>query len=279
MSAGCPICERPAALDATLGDAGLSRCGHCEFLFLGPDAAPDTSALYDDEYFAGYDGGDYLAEEEQRRHESRLRLDDVVRRRPPPARLLEFGAAAGFFLDEARRLGYDGVGVEPNGRMAAHGRDRLGLELHTGLLEDLGLPAASVDVACAWHVVEHIPRPRQALAEVHRLLRPGGHLFVEVPNAASTVARRQGVSWSPLDLPYHVGHHSPRSLRTLLEGSGFEPVVLESRPFAFYEPRARQVAYRWAAAARESLRARAPLPPGPHPSAHQLLFAVARRPA
>lgn len=240
---------------------------------LAEDVDPD---LYGDRYFAEYAGGDYMSEEPQRRRESRLRLDLLARVTPPPARVLEIGAAAGFFLDEARARGYDGVGVEPNATMAAHARDALGLDVHVGRLEDVGLPERSFDAACAFHVVEHLHDPRSALEAIRAALTPGGHLLVEVPNAQSAAARRLGAAWQPLDLPYHVGHHGPRSLRALLERSGFAVLRVDTVPFALYGARSR--AELLARALVEAARARALLPAGPHPTGHQLLRAVARRP-
>lgn len=255
------------------GPAPLFRCEACEFVQLDGDIDP---ALYGDAYFAQYAGGDYLAEEGQRRHESRIRLDLLAQLTPPPAQILEIGAAAGFLLDEARTRGYDGVGVEPNDAMANHARDALGLDVRTGRLGEVPLPAGSFDAACAFHVVEHLDAPLDALRAVRDALAPGGHLLVEVPNAQSAAARRLGAAWQPLDLPYHLGHHGPRSLHTLLERAGFEVLRVDTVPFALYAARTR--GGRLARGAVEAARARALLPAGPHPSGHQLLRAVGRRP-
>jgi SAM-dependent methyltransferase len=189
--------------------------------------------------------------------------------------VLEIGAAAGFFLDEARTRGYAGVGVEPNAAMASHARRTLSLDVRIGMLDDIALDPGSFDAACAFHVVEHLDDPLPALQTVHAALRPGGHMLVEVPNAESAAARRRGAAWQPLDLPFHVGHHGPRSLRTLLERAGFEVLRIDTVPFAIYGASSR--AERLALNAIESLRAGALLPAGPHPSRHQLLRGIGRR--
>lgn len=270
----CPVCGAATVPEDRFGPAPLFRCESCTFVALAGEIDP---ALYGDDYFAAYAGGDYLAEEPQRRRESRIRLDLLARVEPAPGRLLEIGAASGFFLDEARTHGYEGVGVEPNDAMAAHARDALGLDVRTGRLEEVALADASFDAACAFHVVEHLDAPLDALRAVHSALRPGGHLLIEVPNAQSAAARRLGAAWQPLDLPYHVGHHGPRSLRTLLERAGFDVLRVDTVPFALYAARGR--AELLARGAVEAARARRLLPAGPHPSGHQLLRAVARRPA
>jgi SAM-dependent methyltransferase len=270
----CPVCESASARETRFGPAPLLRCESCGFTHLSGAVDPD---LYADDYFAAYAGGDYLAEEPQRRRESRVRLDLLAKVAPPPGHLLEIGAAAGFFLAEARERGYDGVGVEPNDAMAGHAREALGLDVRTGLLGEVALEAGAFDAACAFHVVEHLDAPLEALRAVRDAVRPGGHLLVEVPNAESAAARRKGAAWPPLDLPYHVGHHGPRSLRTLLERAGFQVLLLDTVPFALYGAASR--AGRLVRGLAEAARSGAFLPAGPHPSGHQLLRAVARRPA
>ncbi len=187
----CPICGAESAPDTVFAPSPLQRCTGCDFAFL--PAAPEQG-LYEEEYFADYDGEDYLAAEPARRFESRRRLDLLARYLQPPARLLEVGAAAGFFLDEARKRGYVGAGLELNDKMAGHARDVLGFEVTTGRLEDVELEAETFDGACAFHVLEHMPAPVEAVSAVRRALRPGGVLLVEVPNASSVVARRRAAT-------------------------------------------------------------------------------------
>jgi SAM-dependent methyltransferase len=268
----CPVCGGESTPDERFVPAPLRACTSCGFGFLDPETA---GAEYDDEYFENYAGGDYLAHEAQRRHESQLRLDSIAPIVPAPARLLEVGAAAGFFLDEARRRGYTVRGIEPNAEMAAHART-LGLEVTASGLEDAQLEPGVFDLACAFHVLEHLPDPVQALAQIAAAVRPGGWIAVEVPNAASAAARRHGRAWQPLDLPYHLGHHSPGSLRTALIRAGLEVVQIDTVPFAHYAtgPRALTALRGLAEAARggDSPAVR------PHPFSHQLLRGLARRP-
>lgn len=262
----------------------MLRCGSCDFMFLpAPDSVGGRTVdqgeqvggdLYGDDYFERYVGGDYLAQEPQRRHEARLRLNALEKLVPPPARLLEVGSAAGFFLHEAHARGYDGIGVEPNPSMAGHAREVLGLDVRTARLEEVDIPAASVDAVCAFHVLEHVDDPLRAVLRCKEAMRPEARLMVEVPNAQSVAARRRRAAWKPLDLPHHVGQHGPHSLRRLMERCGLQPVSIDTVPFAYY---ARVPALlRGGLWAMESARAGAPFYPRPHPAAHQLLRGVAR---
>ena len=270
----CLLCDGSSRPETRFAPAQFRRCEQCGFIFAAGE--PDTD-VYDDTYFEGYAGGDYLSEEAQRRRESRIRLDLLARVAPPPGRLLEIGSAAGFLLHEASLRGYEPVGVEPNAAMVGHARDALGMDVRVGFLGEVALPAEPFDVACAFHVVEHLERPREALRAVHDALAPGGHLLAEVPNAESAAAHRLGGRWQSLEPSYHVGQYGPESLRTLLERTGFEVLRIDTVPFALYAARTR--ADLLVRGAVEAARARTALPAGPHPSAHQLLRAVARRAA
>jgi SAM-dependent methyltransferase len=276
LTSSCPICGAESVPDTIFSPSPLLRCRDCDFAFL-PGA--HNGRLYDHEFFANYNGHDYRAAERARRFESRRRLNLLGRHLPPPARLLEVGGAAGFFLDEARRRGYGGAGVELNGEMAEYAREALRLDVSAGRIEEVELGEQAFDGACAFHVLEHVPTPAEAVAAVRAALRPGGILLIEVPNADSEVARREGDHWHALKLPYHVGHFGPRSMAALLEGAALEVVAIDSVPFAHYAaPGTLGLPVRGAMALREVVRARGAVPPWRDAGRHQLLRAVARRP-
>jgi hypothetical protein len=57
---------------------------------------------------------------------------------------------------------------------------------------------------------------------VRRILKPGGKFAGSVPNIVSWEALLFGKDWQPLEIPYHLYHFSPESLRSVLEGSGLK---------------------------------------------------------
>jgi 2-polyprenyl-3-methyl-5-hydroxy-6-metoxy-1,4-benzoquinol methylase len=137
----------------------------------------------------------------------------------PGGRLLEVGCASGYFLAMLRDLGWDVCGVEPNMCAAQRARDA-GLDVRTGTLEQIAFPNCSFDVVIMMHVLEHVPDPLATLAEVMRILKPGGMLIVAVPNCASLSARLFGERWSGWDLPRHLTHFTPNSLQQMLDKVG-----------------------------------------------------------
>jgi SAM-dependent methyltransferase len=259
--------------------AWLHRCTQCGLSFQTPESAEHLRALYSRDYFDTYGDGrtSYGSDERGRRYQSRVRLRLLSRHTRPPGRLMEFGAAGGQFLLAARAAGYDVFGVEPEPSMAARAQEVSGAPVLIGFLEDVDLPESALDVACGWHVVEHIPDPVAALARVRSALRVGGHLFIEVPNFESAESRRRGLDWPYLDLPHHVNQFGPGSLSRAVEAAGLQVRSVETvAMFSYFRPSVALRPVRLARRVRLSVRVRVPLG-NTHPTRHDLLRVVARR--
>ena len=86
-------------------------------------------------------------------------------------RLLEIGAASGYFLDAAQKAGFSVSGIEPVTEVAEQARAQFGIGIAIGFLEDIALEPRSLDVVCAWHVLEHLRDPADAVERVSGVLR------------------------------------------------------------------------------------------------------------
>ncbi|MEZ5339106.1 MAG: class I SAM-dependent methyltransferase [bacterium] len=143
--------------------------------------------------------------------------------RPAGRLLLDVGCGAGRFLLGARGLGWKVIGSEPSARAVATARS-CGLEIQDGNPADL--PEASVDVLCLFDVIEHLAIPGEFLAALLHLVRPGGYLFLSVPNWDCELMRKaERADWLP---PVHLQFFTAGSLATLLSGVGAgwqQPVV------------------------------------------------------
>jgi SAM-dependent methyltransferase len=142
-------------------------------------------------------------------------------RRHGKRRLLDFGCGGGSFLHRMNRLGWRATGVDISDTAIDRIRDRLGLDAMVGTLPHPGLPDGGFDVVTMWHSLEHVHNPRAVLQSAFRLLAPGGRLLVAVPNIGGLPFRWFGPAWLGLDLPRHLTHFTPATLRAMLTAIGF----------------------------------------------------------
>lgn len=143
-------------------------------------------------------------------------------------RLLDVGCGTGKDLPTFIEAGWKVTGVEASPDAASRASKRLDCEILVGDFEEAPLRDGSFDVVRFSHTLEHLPSPRRALERAHRVLRPGGRLFIEVPNAASLERRLFGRHWVHWDLPRHVYHFTPQTLTRLVTGTGFRAVKIKS---------------------------------------------------
>jgi 2-polyprenyl-3-methyl-5-hydroxy-6-metoxy-1,4-benzoquinol methylase len=228
----CLVCGAPDKTPFRAQDGHtIVACRGCGLRYLDPQPTPEAlEALYahtyyhsDDPLARGY--ARYTAEAANWRATFRDRLRHLP---GPPARLLDVGAAAGFFVEQARAAGYDAVGIEPSTWASAYARDELHQPIETGTLEARAYDAASFDVVTLWEVIEHVPDPRAFLAEIARVLKPGGTLAFSTPDAGSLAARLSGRRWLGWQkVPEHLWFFDEPALRRLLAEAGF--TVVDSR--------------------------------------------------
>jgi 2-polyprenyl-3-methyl-5-hydroxy-6-metoxy-1,4-benzoquinol methylase len=139
--------------------------------------------------------------------------------------IVDFGCGDGAFLREIQDRTASCCGVELQ-RDYVEGLNREGISCHTSLdaLQD-----GSLDTAVSFHVLEHLPDPLAILADLRRVLKPGGQVVLEVPHARDILlteldcdAFKAFTLWSQ-----HLVLHTRDSLRRLLADAGFEQIVVE----------------------------------------------------
>jgi SAM-dependent methyltransferase len=211
----------------------IRRCGTCGLALTWPPPPPsEMGRYYPDAYYGNVGQKRYFGPIEglQRGlYASRVRqVEKAVGGRP--GRVLDVGCGRGFLLAAFQRRGWSVEGTELSALSSAHAREILGIAVHVGPLETLGLPGGHFDAVLLWHVLEHVPDPASLLVEIQRVLRPGGVLLVSVPNFGSPEARLAGPGWFHLDVPRHLVHFTPETLNAALSGAGFK--TIGSRRFA-----------------------------------------------
>lgn len=223
MAMACPVCDAHMLHEARLGKTSLLACASCTVTVTHPaERHGDPAALYADEYTLTQT---VRASTEQHRYfrypEYWALLGEIAALQPPPGRWLDIGCDHGFFLDEARRAGFDAVGVELSERASAYAR-RIGLEVHRSVDEVRG----ALDVVSMWHTLEHVDGPSGLVEWCARALRPGGLLCIRVPDFDTVWRRIFRQRWIWFQPRVHVTHFNQQALRRLLERHGFEIVFI-----------------------------------------------------
>lgn len=126
---------------------------------------------------------------ERERHRGYHRLIDeleldLVRRYGTGRDVFEAGCGTGLLLAEATRVARSAVGLDLSKSMLGPAQQR-GLKVVQGSLTAVPLPDQSVDLVYSMKVLAHVPPIREALAELARVVRPGGHLLLEFYNPFS----------------------------------------------------------------------------------------------
>ena len=215
------------ASDYVTGDPfEIRRCRDCGLALTWPPPPPsDMARYYPDAYYGEAGEKRFVGPVEglQRAvYGSRARrVEEATGGRP--GCVLDVGCGRGFLLDAFRRRGWTVEGTEMSEASSAHAREVLGIPVRLGPLESLALPDETYDAVTLWHVLEHVTTPVSMLAEIRRILKPGGVLLVSVPNFGSPEARATGPGWFHLDVPRHLIHFTPATLGAVLDQAGLEP--------------------------------------------------------
>jgi SAM-dependent methyltransferase len=149
--------------------------------------------------------------------------------------ILDIGCGAGLFLDTFGNTSWGLHGIELSAEVAKIARERTGAEVFVGDVMAASFPDESFDAVTSFDVLEHMHNPRDVMNRIWRWLKPGGVFYVFVPNVACLEARIFGSYWFGLELPRHLFHFSPRSLRSLMASEGFDEEWLITPPLNYVE--------------------------------------------
>ncbi len=220
----CPLCGGTHTRhERVVCGYTLERCRRCGFVYANPQAPPDD-LLSDYQHRDSPKG--VIAFYERVTTPARLAENDRILADITDlggrGRLLDFGCGPGYFVAQAEKQGWEAHGVEV-GAWAEKMARRLGLQnFHCGVLAEQGFPDGFFDAVCANQVLEHLPSPRHELADIRRVLRPGGLLYASVPNYRCLTILL-GCDDFELNFPMaHVNYFTPATLAKLLTGCGFE---------------------------------------------------------
>ncbi len=221
----CPSCDTPSdelALRVE-GDIVLRRCRSCGLIFHLEFA---DAAVVQNYYAHYYDRPEALAFNPitDQRYQTLLAQFEPYR---TVGRILDVGCGSGHLLAVALAHGWEPHGVE----IATGALEELsqrGIHCYHGELRAAAYASDSFDVVHCSEMLEHVMAPAALLAEIGRVLRVGGLLYLTTPNFNSISRRLLGAKWRIL-CREHVLYFTPRVLTRTLSRAGFDPVITTSR--------------------------------------------------
>jgi 2-polyprenyl-3-methyl-5-hydroxy-6-metoxy-1,4-benzoquinol methylase len=145
-------------------------------------------------------------------------------------RALDVGCGTGAFLNTLKQAGWKAEGIEPDADARAMARQNYGVDVQEASAL-FTLPKNTFDVITLWHVLEHVHDLHGYIDQLRSLLRSNGVLIIAVPNYTSGDADTYGRNWAAYDVPRHLYHFSPESMRVLM--SAHQMKLLRMQPMWF----------------------------------------------
>ena len=136
-------------------------------------------------------------------------------------RALDIGCGNGRFIRSMNSLGWRCEGVEFS-ETAVNVCRQAGLKVFHGELNEAGFADASFDLVTARHLIEHVPDPAALVAEIARIIKPGGRVVFETPNNRSLGRKLFGKRWFANEVPRHLVLFNTASLALLVKQHGFK---------------------------------------------------------
>lgn len=209
----------------------LLRCSSCAFVWLDdPPLAEQLARHYGPLYDSFIRKATEVAPES---HWSSARKGLLEHKQG--GALLDLGCGAGSFLNSIQGPEWQLFGVEFSSESAQRAEAITGAKVFVGELSDAHFPEATFDAITCFHVLEHTYCPQQIMNNVYRWLKPGGIFCVHVPNITAAEATLFGSYWYPLELPRHLFHFSPVSLRRMARLAGLRELQLRTSKTSFVE--------------------------------------------
>lgn len=241
----CLLCDstRTQVVDVKYN---LCRCEACGYIFDNPRPTLQAITKF---YSRPKKYDTWLVAEASREQLWKRRLKKLLKH-AEHGNLLDVGTGTGQFLNLARPHFNRVFGTEISQTAIEIAKDKYGLDVAQGQIEDSNLPKNSFDTITLFHVLEHVPEPSKTIARCLELLKAGGVLLICVPNDVQAwtskikiLGKKLGLApfqkFSPkLGVPLvftsseiHLSHFTSPVLKRFLEQRGLRVIAESLDPY------------------------------------------------
>ncbi len=215
--------------------SSLVRCNGCGLAYMNPRPSMEKEKeFYVHEYYEVAEGRHLNENREVYFQQAFQRIEASFK----TGRLLDVGCSKGYFLDMARKRGWDVCGVDPSEGAVLFARNVLKLDVFAGEISGTNFKPESFDVITAWNVLDHMYDPWGDVQHMFRALKRGGllsirvlnldfHLFLYYLSNALNFITRNKLDLTPL-LGFHSFMFSPKCLKKWLKKAGFVDIQVEN---------------------------------------------------
>lgn len=214
----CPICDTPSSLTikehCDFQGSSLYNCSVCEHFFTWPEPTLEALKCHY-EYIYGPNRNNYLSSTVYRNVMIRRARAQVafIKQWSKPGTALDIGCGIGALTRQLCLKGWTAQGIDSDCHAIALGKRLFCANLMNRPISEIFQEHNLFDLICLSHVLEHLTDVRQALDSIINILRPGGSIFIEVPNETTCPSG---------DLEGHINFFSSRSLIRLINSTGLE---------------------------------------------------------
>ncbi len=209
----------------------LVRCRKCTCVSLASPPQPEEMGVhYDEDYHNAIVASGGNSNRGRWKNEQAL-----ISRYKQRGAILDVGCSSGGFLSTMKSNVWKLYGIEMEESTAVKARAATGAQVFVGDAVEAPFPPETFDVVTSFDLLEHMYDPVEFVKKVRTWLKPGGIFVALLPNIDSWEAQLFGSYWYGLELPRHLFHFTPKSLRHLMAAEGFEEVYLATPPISYIE--------------------------------------------
>lgn len=219
---------------------GIYKCLHCSLQFTQHAPAQDSISKY-------YQSADYVSHTDTKEGlinklyhlvrtftlgNKRKMISRFTGRKT--GKILDIGCGTGAFLNEMKQHGWQTEGLEPDNTAIEKANSLYGIFAKSPD-ELFKLDASSYNAVTMWHVLEHVHQLQEYIAQLKKIIKDDGVIFIAVPNYTSFDASHYKENWAAYDVPRHLYHFSPESMKVLIEKHGLNIKTIKPMWFdSFY---------------------------------------------
>lgn len=216
----CIVCNsnKLKKLNKYYNKKGLIKCKNCGFVFM--EQIPTEAEL--NEYYSSYayEGEQYLSPLTVNSYNATLNEFEKYKK---TNNLLDVGCGRGFFLEEAKKRGWNVYGTEYSDA-AIKLLNSKGITTFQGKIADFNIPVNEFDIITSFEVIEHINSPNEDLKAINKLLRKGGLFYCTTPNFNSFMRYYLKTDYNVICYPEHLSYYTKKTLNKVVVQNGFKNI-------------------------------------------------------